>query len=170
MLLRSGLAASLPVWMYQQAPAENKGLAATAVSAARLDLAALPMQDAAFAAVAMGNHKLALTEGLLKVGAWPVASRMLVWLKGLGAPAAAHAGVRAALCQLLAVRLEPFLAWLQHNSLRGGSHQVQIVPVTNLDHTDSLVATACHLSIVEQFMLASKGHGCPTRFTAHKQI
>lgn len=109
-----------------QGPQEVKSLMATAVTSARLELAALPLEDAAFAAVAEGNHKLALTEGLLQVGAWPQASRMLVWLSGLGAPAAAHAGVRAALCQLLAQRLEPFHAWLHPHGLRGGPSQVLI--------------------------------------------
>ena len=99
----------------------------TAVTSAKLELAALPLEDAAFAAVAEGNHKLALTEGLLRVGAWPQASRMLVWLSDLGAPAAAHAGIRAALCQLLAQRLEPFHAWLHPNGLRRGLSQVVIL-------------------------------------------
>ncbi|KAK9825718.1 hypothetical protein WJX74_000949 [Apatococcus lobatus] len=118
-ILKSSLGGGKP-----EAPQEAKGLLALAVTAARLELAALPMEDAAFSAVGQGNHKLALTEGLLRVGAWPEASRMLVWLGGLGAPAAAHAGVRSALCQLLAQRLEPFHAWLHHNGLGGGPHQV----------------------------------------------
>ena len=104
--------------------AQDAKISSLAVAASRLELAALPLEDAAFAPLAEGNHKLALTAGLIKVGAWQDASRMLVWLGSLGAPAAAHPAVRAALCRLLSDKLEPFHTWLLQHGLCSSASQV----------------------------------------------
>ena len=109
-----------------QGPPDGKGLAALALAASRLELAALPLEDAAFSSLAQGNHKLALAAALVRVGAWAEASRMLTWLSTLGAPAAAHPIIRAALCALLAQRLEPFHAWLLPKGLRSQSVQARM--------------------------------------------
>lgn len=94
------------------------------LAASTLELAALPLEKTAFSSVAEGNQKLSLTAALIRIGAWPEASRMLVWLSSLGAPAAAHPTVQAALCSLLASRLEPFHAWLVPQGLHSGPLKV----------------------------------------------
>ncbi|KAK9861183.1 hypothetical protein WJX84_006826 [Apatococcus fuscideae] len=47
--------------------AQDAKISSLAVAASRLELAALPLEDAAFAPLAEGNHKLALTAGLIKL-------------------------------------------------------------------------------------------------------
>ena len=129
------------------------------MAASNLDLDALAREGVSFASVASGSHMVAVAAALLKVAAWPEASRLLVFLstprplssKTSGqssseaqqaahphnqadtspvTPASAHPAIRTALCSLLAQRLEPFYAWLQPHGLRSNPMQVVLCSLT----------------------------------------
>ncbi|KAK9839458.1 hypothetical protein WJX81_003560 [Elliptochloris bilobata] len=100
----------------QEAPALRTGLAA-----ARLELDARPLQALANEPAACNNQRLGLALGLLTVGNWPAAERLLRGLVEAGMQPAAVPEVARALCADVSSRLAARVAVLYPDGPRGRS-------------------------------------------------